>query len=122
MRLGSPPNSDALRPGALEGPIIGRLWDPEIDHTSFAPDASLDLLFVGPPTNTPTPFGTLLCKDLEVATFAPAGAPLQVLIPDDLRLLGFPMTFQGASFGLAHGEYELTNALDVLVGSYRSDR
>ncbi|MBI5850309.1 MAG: VCBS repeat-containing protein [Planctomycetes bacterium] len=61
-RLGTPPNPNALRPGVTSGPVIGRTWDPVVDHTLFMPAATADFLLLAlAPTNSTTPFGTLLC-------------------------------------------------------------
>ena len=61
VRLGTPPNPNAYLPGTT-GPILGAVWDPRIDHTSFATGAGFDFMAVsGMTSNIPTPIGTILC-------------------------------------------------------------
>ena len=120
VRLGTPPNPNALLPGQTSGPVIGQVWDPVIDHSSFAPAAAIDLVFIdfGGPINVPLggSLGTLLCSVPAgplIFTGAP-GAAFGVAFPDECVLVGLPACSQGASVGLAG--IELTNALDLVIG------
>lgn len=113
-RLGVPANPWALLP-STNGPVSGTVFDPRIDHTTFLPDATLDLLGVGfGPANAPIGAGTLLL-DAGGAFFltGPPGAPFLLPIPTDNSLVGFPFVIQGAS--IAPGETLATNAIDVVV-------
>jgi hypothetical protein len=118
VRLGTPPNPEALLPGQTSGPVLGQTWDPRIDHTAFVPDAVLDLLLIAEtPLNLPVPgAGTLLCSPSEFPIeFAAPGASFAIPVPDDYALVGAQLTSQGLSLDAAdqlHG----TNALDLVVG------
>ncbi len=64
VRLGVPPNPNAFRPARTSPPRVGQVWDPWVDHTSFAPDSVLDFLalsFDGEMPNVSLAAGTLLC-------------------------------------------------------------
>lgn len=119
VRLGSPPNPDALRPGASRGPVIGEVWDPWVDHGSFFPSAGVDVLGIGlVPANQPSPIGTLLC-DIGALPFVfsgAAGLPFSVPIPANCGLVGAPLCSQAGSTDGA--SIQLTNALDVVVGTF----
>jgi len=121
VRLGAPPNPNALSPGQTARPMLSRVWDPAIDHTTFLPSATIDVLFVtAAVANVPTVFGTVLC-DLTgglVVLAGPPGAPFPIRIPNDCRFVGVGLCIQGASgdaISLAAG---VTNALDVIVGTH----
>ncbi len=117
VRLGTPPNPNAYLPGT-QGPIIGTVWDPRIDHTTFLPAAVFDFAaFSGTATNVPLPIGVLLCA-LPVFGVQAVGASSRFAfpIPADCALLGTSLCSQGGSI-TAIGVIELTNALDVVVGS-----
>ena len=120
VRLGSPANPDAFRPGTTSGPVIGSTWDPTIDHSTFASAATLDVLVVdlGAPLNIPTPNGTLLCGIPALSQFfaAPAGSPFGVAVPLDRNLIGLTACSQAASITPGSG-FQLTNALDLTLGS-----
>lgn len=121
-RLGTPPNPNALLPGVTQAPVIGTTWDPRIDHATFLPTAVVDVLFVavlpdelalGPP------YGTLLCDIFLVPPLlfgAGAGAPFTLPIPLNCNLVGKSFCAQGLS--LDGVTAELTNALDVTVGTF----
>ena len=123
VRLGTPPNPDALRPGATSGPVVDATWDPVIDHSEFLPTAKLDFLFVSAaPTNIDlgAPLGTFLCDALTAPPIkllsGAAGTPFQVGIPDNCLFIGLSLCAQGASTdGIST---QLTNALDVVIGAY----
>ena len=118
VRLGSPPNPNALLPGLACGPVICTSWQPAVDHTSFVPAAVLDVLILAAlPDNAPSPFGTVLC-DLAsappVLLTSPPGVPFAVPVPGQCSLVGQGLCAQAASvdaFGIA-----LTNALDLTIG------
>ena len=120
VRLGTPANPAALLPGQTSGPVLGATWDPRVDHTAFAPGASLDVLVIDArgPINVPTRAGTLLCRIPGARQiFAVAsGNSFQVAIPNDCSLIGRRACAQAAAVGGAGG-VELTNALDLVVGS-----
>ncbi|HED65389.1 MAG TPA: hypothetical protein ENJ09_07525, partial [Planctomycetes bacterium] len=120
VRLGSPANPNALLAGSSPGPILGSTWDPRIDHSSFFPGATTDLLLISPqgPINQPLSIGTLLCSLARPRTLlsTPAGVPFTLPIPLDCTLLGLNACAQGASLGT--GMTRLTNALDIVLGAY----
>lgn len=120
VRLGAPPNPNALLPGVSSGPVMGATWDPVIDHTAFMPGAVLDLLLVSTSgTNVPLPpLGTLLC-DLApptVLVVEPAGTPLAIPVPTTSAIAGATLCSQGWS---SDGSItQLTNALDITIGTH----
>ncbi|MEM7309329.1 MAG: hypothetical protein AAF682_21780 [Planctomycetota bacterium] len=120
-RVGSPPNPDALLPGQTSGPVIGSVWDPVVDHTSFLPSATLDLLgvSVNPLNVALPPFGTLLCDPTILITVqtSPAGVPFAVPLPLDCASVGVTFCAQGASLDAA-GSLRFANALDITIGTY----
>ena len=118
VRLGVPPNPDALRPGLTSGPVIGATWDPFVDHSSFFPGALVDLLAIsGTSVNIPSTFGTLLIDPsspiLLPAVFA--GAPLLLDIPVNPALVGVDLFTQ--AFSTDGFSATATNALDITIGS-----
>ncbi|TAJ14482.1 MAG: hypothetical protein EPO68_12750 [Planctomycetota bacterium] len=120
VRLGSPPNPNAFRPGFTHAPVLGQTWDPYIDHASFAPGALLDAFGVTlAPINVPLPpFGTLLCLPPVAGPLfkVPAGQKFAVPIPIACELVGVALYTQAFSLdGL--GNIELTNALDIVLGT-----
>ncbi|MEM7309702.1 MAG: VCBS repeat-containing protein [Planctomycetota bacterium] len=118
-RPGSPPNPNAFLPGATS-PAPGTVWDPAIDHTSFAPSAQLDFAYVSPTAlNVPTSLGTVLCSPPAASAIqvVPWGQPFAFEIPDHFILIGTSFCAQGGSIG-ALASPLLTNALDVTIGTY----
>lgn len=119
VRLGDPPNPSVLSSGPTQGPVAGATWDPRIDHAAFVPAALIDVLVLSAePANRPSAIGTVLCDvSKPVLWFSQApGAPFALAWPSDCALVGATCTVQGASAdatGVA-----LTNALDVVVGSF----
>ena len=119
VRLGSPANPAALEPGLTSGPVLGKTWDPYVDHSSFLPTATVDVLGLSAAqVNVPLPpHGTLLCDpaalvvDLQVVA---AGTPFALPIPNDTSLLGLTLCAQAGSIH-ALG-MQLTNALDITLG------
>jgi hypothetical protein len=116
VRLGSPPNPLALMPGLSSGPLIGSIWDPAIDHSSFFPGAIIDVLAVSSVAlNAPSPFGTVLCNP-SVLLAGVAGAAFPIPVPANCSLAGIPICLQGASTdGVS---IVVTNAIDAVVGSF----
>jgi hypothetical protein len=122
VRLGTPPNPEALLPGQTSGPVLGQTWDPRVDHAAFVPDAVLDLLLIAEtPLNLPVPgAGTLLCSPAEFPIeFAAPGANFALPVPDDYGLVGAQLTSQGLSLDAA-GQLHGTNALDLVVGEVQA--
>ena len=117
--LGSPPNPAALLAGTTSGPVVGAVWDPVIDHTSFYPGATADWLVVSPQpsVNVPIAGGTLLCPlvGAKLSTTTP-GTAFQLSIPPDCSLIGRTGCAQGASLGPSG--LQLTNGFDLVLGSY----
>lgn len=120
VRLGVPPNPQALLPGVTSGPVLGRTWDPVIEHTTFMPSAVLDLLGVSAvATNISLPsWGTLLCDLTTNFSLAsgPAGQPFAIAIPLNGSLVGVAFSTQGASLD-ALGNMLFTNAIDITIGN-----
>jgi aryl-phospho-beta-D-glucosidase BglC (GH1 family) len=116
VRLGSPPNPNALLPGAT-APRIGAVWDPAVDHSAFFPSAIMDFLVVSTTqVNAPSPFGTLLI-DPSVTVFSElftTPGTFAVPLPYDNAIVGLQLSVQAASLGF--GVIELTNAIDLVVG------
>lgn len=117
VRLGTPPNPDALRPGLTSGPVLRRSWDPWVDHTTFHPTASVDMLAVSSaPFEYASIWGTLLIDVTRnlVIEVSPAGTPFSVRIPDTYSYVGLQVYAQAVSLP----PYEMTNALDLVLGTY----
>ncbi len=118
VRPGAPPNPDVFASQAP--PLIGAVWQAEIDHASFVPGSLLDVgIFSTAPANQPIPGGTLLV-DLGQLLFTklaqPGSGPIEVGIPSDCALVGIGVSVQGASWdGL---QLVGTNALDLVIGSF----
>lgn len=120
-RLGTPANPSALLPGVSSGPVVGETWDPAIDHSSFLPDANLDLLIVGTGSANVDfgAVGTLLCTVQGALLFnAAPGQAFAVPIPDFPIFVGAQLFCQGASTSPTTG-LRFTNALDVTIGTFR---
>lgn len=117
IREGASPNPEALRKGETSGPVAGQVWDPVIDHASFLPGATLDLLlFSTGSLDVPTAFGALLCTPAFATLDVPASQAFAVAIPDDPTLLGVGICTQGGAWdGVS---FELTNALDIAIGNF----
>ena len=117
-RAGTPPNPNAFRPGT-QGPVIGRTWNPTIDHTSFFPGALTDFMLLSPPSSmsVTTPFGTALC-DLRVLVVVTksSSVPFAIPIPHDCTLISARLCTQGGAIGGSRAG--LANALDLVIGSY----
>ena len=119
VRLGSPPNPDALKPGLTSGPVLGSTWDPSLDHTSFLPGAIFDALAITKlGANVVTSFGTLLCNVSQPTVTIPGsvGLAFSIEVPTDCALAGTTLCAQAVSFDGA--QVRLTNALDLVLGSF----
>jgi hypothetical protein len=120
VRLGSPANPNAFRPGATTGPVLGRTWDPFIDHTTFLPGALGDILVLSDtPFNVASPFGTVLCDVIgrpHILLTAARGARFQIPIPNQCSFVGLRLCSQGGAFDLA--TVRLTNAIDLALGTF----
>lgn len=121
VRLGTPPNPNALLPGQTSGPVIGAIWDPVVDHTSFFPGALVDLIGISAapaPMDLPSVFGTFL---IDIANpfllfSTPAGQPFQLAVNFNCALVGRQAFAQAASLDAV--DVLLTNALDLTVGTF----
>jgi hypothetical protein len=113
VRAGTPANPIAL---SASEPILGTTWTLSIDHASFAPAATLDLLLVGTtPANLKAGLaGTLLVSPFTTFAGAP-GAAFELGLPLSTSLIGFDVTAQGAS---KVGGFKLTNAVDAELGTH----
>lgn len=120
MRLGTPPNPAALLPGVTTSPIVGQVWDPVVDHTTFLPDGELDFLALTlGPANIPFPeVGTVLCQlPVQIPLLSTvAGVPFSLPLPSNCNLLGVTVCTQAFSLN-QFGDIALTNALDITFGT-----
>ena len=119
VRLGTPPNPEALRVGLTGAPVLGRPWQPFVDHSTFMPDANFDFLVLSKdPANRMLPgIGTLLVDPDRpfVVRVVPAGEPFLLRVPLNASTIGKTYTVQAASTdGIGP---QLTNAIDVIVGA-----
>lgn len=116
VRAGTPANPTALLPGVTSGPLIGATWDPIIDHSTFFPGAVIDFVALSfTSVNVPSPFGTALCNP-DVLFAGVPGNSFQLPIPANCMLGGVTFCIQGgATDGVS---IQVTNALDVVVGSF----
>ena len=122
VRLGTPPNPNALLPGLTSGPVLGQLWDPVVEHTVFFPSALLDIytVYLGS-TNQASLFGTVLGATPIKTFFRQPSNPLVINIPDDCTLVGVAIFLQAASWDgnpFDANSFRLTNALDVTLGTF----
>ena len=115
---GDPPNPMALLPGVTTGPVLWETWDPVVDHTSFLPAATLDLLVIGlGEVNLPSPYGTILTfPPVSILTNPEPGSPFAVPLPNACASVGSVVRAQGASLD-AGGQIALTNALVLTLGT-----
>jgi len=120
VRLGNPPNPNALLPGQTSGPVAAAVWDPVVDHGSFVPGAVVDYLILSlSSVEIPLgPKGTLLCGApffLVIPNLQP-GNPYAIPVPNDGSLLGIGFCAQAAS-SAGGAQFRLTNALDCTIGN-----
>lgn len=120
-RTGAVPNPDVFLPGQTSGPVLGQVWDPQVDHTSFLPGAIGDFVFFSTSAVDVDlgPIGSLLCNVPFLITLlnATPAAPFAIPIPDDCSLVGIQLCSQAGS-SLNGASFELTNALDITLGAY----
>ena len=122
VRLGTPPNPEAFLGGLTSSPIIGAIWDPLIDHSSFVTDSVLDFLLLSDtPSNVEMGLqGTLLCNLASPAFLFEATAPGSVFtleVPEDCQILGVQLYTQAGSIDSA-GNAFLANGLDLTIGAF----
>ncbi len=119
VRLGDPANPNAFLPGQTSGPVVGRTWDPIVDHTTFVPGSTGDVALLGSAElEVPVPgLGTLLVGDIFFSLTATPGQAFALPIPDDPSALGFRLYVQAASLDASSGVH-LTNALDLTIGTH----
>lgn len=118
VRLGTPPNPNVLLPGQTNGPLLGTTWDPVVDHTSFLPNAQLDVLGLHvQPLELPSNIGTSLAAPAGNSIYltAPAGVPFASPTPIQFNLIGLQLVAQAAS--IDGTQVQLTNALDLTLGT-----
>jgi len=118
VRLGTPPNPYALIPSSTGPPVIGEIYDPSIDHTTFVPSAVLDVygFFLFPANVDSPPMGTILCSSPVLYQFRLPADSLNLPIPDNCSLVGMRLCLAAASLS-ATSEIFLTNALDLIIGN-----
>lgn len=118
VRLGSPANPNAFRPGQTRAPTTGQVWDPMVDHSTFMPAAVSDMIVISLASANVfiNPYGTLLCQRPFLRTFTNAapGTPFNLAIPSNAG--GLTFSAQAASTD-AGGQFLLTNALDCTIGN-----
>lgn len=116
VRLGSPANPLAFF-SEPDAPRIGTTWKPFVDHTSFAPTATLDFVILGTggPANIPGLQGTLLCNTPYTTFTALPGVPVEIAIPFNPALIGVTRCSQGGSLVPGVGTV-YANALDLVIG------
>lgn len=118
VRLGSPANPNVF--SSINEPLIGGAWQSQIDHSTFALGAQIDVaLFTTGMVNQPSPGGTLLVdlnKLLVYRLALPGGPPFAVDIPSHCALVGAKIYVQGASWDGV--QFLGTNALDLTIGSF----
>lgn len=121
VRAGTPANPIVFLPGTSSGPVIGGVWDPSVDHTSFEPAALGDfMLLSAAPIEVDLGLkGTLLCNVPFPAVLfdIPPSPTFLVPIPDDCSLVGLSLCAQVGSSSDGN-DYRLTNALDITIGTY----
>lgn len=105
-----------LLPGVNGGPVVGREWEPVIDHEGgFAPWATLDLLLLVPvvPGNG---LGGLLGTGGKLHRATP-GSPFRIPIPADCALVGTRWYALGLS-QLGARAARPTNVMEIAIGTY----
>lgn len=123
VRLGTPPNPNVFLPGQTSGPVLGATWDPVIDHTTFVVNAISDFVIVtdGADNLDLGATGTLLCDLFTAPALHTGGAApgdaFSIGVPDNCALVGVSLCAQGGSIDMVFAAH-LTNALDVVIGSF----
>ena len=115
-RYGNPANPPALV-GSTNGPRIGQVWDPFIDHSDFAPAGTIDLLGITPTLlNLPSPDGTIMVDPVNsLFLIQSPGAKFQIPIANDPSLIGVTLFAQGATIDFIF--LPLTQAIEVTIQS-----
>ncbi|MEM7310764.1 MAG: S8 family serine peptidase [Planctomycetota bacterium] len=120
VQVGLPANPETFGVGVTSAPVLDKVWDPWIDHTTFATDAVADFVAVSLVlTNIPTPFGTVLCGlDPLLVVLSPGpGTPFHIPIPLESAYAGARLVTQGGSLG-ADGSIALANGLEIVIGTH----
>ena len=99
--------------------MIGTTWSTALDHSTFLPNATLDFVaFAFAPVNQTTPYGTLLGAPIAAGYGVVAGQPFTLTVPNASTLLGATFHLQAGAGDPAQSAFQLTNALDVTIGTY----
>lgn len=119
-----PPNPDVLEFSQVP-PVLGSVWKPRVNHGTFLPSATLDILGIslGPAALPGGALGTLLCDIFtpgQLVAFIYQPQPDQgfevPIPPNKCGLVGLQLYTQALSI---QGEVlALTNAIDIILGSY----
>lgn len=121
IRLGAPPNPQVLTTGLSGPPLVGRTWSPRVDHATWFPGATLDVLVLARhAANDPTPFaGTLLVDLSQISSVSviAAGEPFHLEVPAPVSFVGLGLSAQAATLD-GFGQLRLTNALDLILGVF----
>ena len=118
VRLGNPANPNAFLPGQTSGPIIGQVWDPIVDHTTFVPGAIVDLALVGVfEDNIPLPIGSLLVDGIVLHLNTTPGQSFSLPIPNSPLSVGARLYVQAVSIDQGFAAY-LANAIDLTIGTH----
>ncbi len=122
IRTGSAGNPAAFRPGTTSPPVIGQVWDPFIDHTTFVPTATADLAFLSNgAVDVPLPglaTGNLLVDPSFVIPFATSpGMAFAIPVPHDPLAVGLALTVQGCSLNGGTPGIHFANAIDIVIGT-----
>jgi len=120
VRLGTPPNPEALLPGQTSAPVVAGVWDPVVDHASFEPAAFVDFLAISA-SAVEIPLGaegTQLCGFplLSLTSNFSPGTPFAIQVPNFPGLLGIGFSAQAVSLSIG-APFQLTNALDCIIGN-----
>ena len=121
VRLGSPPNPNALLVGQTSAPVLGAVWDPRIDHAAFLPGAHRRLARdrgrgrAGEPADGLRHPALRPCRPARSPSPRPRAPPSPCRSPRTPAFVGREFCAQGIS--AAPGTYALTNALDITIGS-----
>jgi hypothetical protein len=113
------PNPSAFLPGT-NAPVVGGIWNPSIDHTSFVPTAFADFIAFGTQvTDIPVPgLGSILIgvAPFTVVPNVAPGTPFTIPIPNQVENVGVTLRTQGGSVQIT-GAISLANAIDIEIGN-----
>lgn len=121
MRNAAIPNPNVFMPGEGGRPVVGGLWAPTVDHTTFEPGAIGDFMLISA-APLELDFGSkgfLLCSPPFAATLfdIPYSPEFEVPIPDNCIFVGLTLCAQvGAAINT--NDFRLTNAIDFTIGTY----